>query len=316
MHPYKILISDGLSEAGINLLRTAGEVVVNPKISPAELLAALPEYHALVVRSRTKVTAQVIAAGAQLKVIGRAGVGVDNIDVAAAVAKGITVVNSPLAASVAVAEHTFGMMLALARSIPSADSTLKQGRWEKSALVGSELSGKTLGLLGIGRIGAEVSHRAHAFGMPVLAHDPYLTPEQIRERSAEPVSFDDILSRSDYLSLHLPLTAETRGLIGPAQFERMKTGARLLCLARGGVVDEDALRAALDSGKLAGAALDVFAVEPVEPGGIATHPKVIATPHIGAQTREAQTRAGLAIAEEVLAVLQDRPPRWKVLTND
>jgi D-3-phosphoglycerate dehydrogenase len=262
------------------------------------------------------VTAQVVAAGAQLKVIGRAGVGVDNIDVAAAVAKGITVVNSPLAASVAVAEHTFGMMLALARSIPGADSALKQGRWEKSALVGSELSGKTLGLLGIGRIGAEVSHRARAFGMPVLAYDPYLTPEQIRERSAEPVSFDDILSRSDYLSLHLPLTAETRGLIGPSQFERMKTGARLLCLARGGVVDEDALRAALDSGKLAGAALDVFAVEPVEPGGIATHPKVIATPHIGAQTREAQTRAGLAIAEEVLAVLQDRPPRWKVLTND
>ena len=313
---HKILVSDGLSEGGIALLRTAGEVTVNPKIAADELLAALPEYHALVVRSRTKVTAKVVEAGMNLKVIGRAGVGVDNIDVAAAVARGITVVNSPLAASVAVAEHTLGLMLALARQIPAADASMKQGKWDKSAFMGSELSGKTLGLLGIGRIGAEVAKRAAVFGMKVLAYDPYLTAEQILSRGAEPVSFDEVLGRSDYVSLHLPLNPETNRLIGTLQFEAMKKGARLICAARGGVVDEDALRAALDSGALAGAALDVFAAEPPAPGSIAMHPKVIATPHIGAQTTEAQSSAGLMIAEEVLAVLQGQEPRWRVMSNE
>ena len=313
---HRILVSDGLSEAGLNLLRAAGEVVANPKIGADELLAALPEYHALVVRSRTKVTARLIEAGRNLKVIGRAGVGVDNIDVAAALARGITVVNSPLAASAAVAEHTLGLMLALARSIPTADASMKQGRWEKSAFMGGELSGKTLGLIGIGRIGALVAERAIAFGMSILAYDPYLSAEQIRERRAEPATFDAVLARSDYLSLHLPLTAETRGLIGSAQFAQMKPGARLVCTARGGVIDEDALRAALDSGALAGAALDVFAEEPPPPGGIAAHARVVATPHVGAQTAEAQARAGVAIAEEVIAVLQGREPRLKVTAND
>ncbi|HLF28738.1 MAG TPA: hydroxyacid dehydrogenase [Anaerolineae bacterium] len=316
MTTHKILVSDGLSEAGLTLLRAVGEVTSSPKITPAELLAALPEYHALIVRSRTKVTAPVVQAGKQLKVIGRAGVGVDNIDVAAAVAAGITVVNSPLAASVAVAEHTLGLMLALARAIPAADAVLKQGRWEKSAFMGSELSGKTLGLIGIGRIGVEVAQRAIAFDMSVLAFDPYLTAAQIRERYAEPVTLDEVLARSDYVSLHLPLTNETQGLIGPGQFDRMKKGARLICAARGGVVDEDALRAALDSGQLAGAALDVFAAEPPPPDSIAMHPKMIATPHIGAQTAEAQARAGIAIAEEVIAVLQGREPRWRVTANE
>jgi D-3-phosphoglycerate dehydrogenase len=316
MTAHKILVSDGLSEDGLALLRTAGDVTANPKITADELLAALPDYHALVVRSRTKVTAKVIEAGNNLVVIGRAGVGVDNIDVAAAVAKGITVVNSPLAASVAVAEHTLGLMLALARAIPTADASLKQGQWAKSGFMGSELSGKTLGLIGIGRIGAEVASRAAAFGMRVLAFDPYLTDAQIRERHAEPASFDDVLAQSDVVSLHLPFSAQTKGMIGASQFERMKSGAKLVCAARGGVVDEDALRAALDSGKLSGAALDVFAAEPPPPGSIATHPKVIATPHIGAQTAEAQSRAGLAIAEEVIAVLRGREPRFKVTANE
>lgn len=323
---YKILVSDGLSEKGLALLRTAGEVTLNPKITADELLAALPEYHALVVRSRTKVTAQVVAAGQNLKVIGRAGVGVDNIDVAAAVARGITVVNSPMAASVSVAEHTFALMLALARHIPAADASLKQGQWDKSAFMGVELSGKLLGLLGLGRIGALVANRAVAFGMSVLAFDPYLTPDQIRQRNAEPAPFGEVLSRSDYISLHLPLTAETRKLLGPEQFRRMKPGARLVCAARGGVIDEAALRAALDSGQLAGAALDVFAAEPPladprsvaegTPGSIAAHPGVVATPHIGAQTAEAQARAGLAIAEEVTTVLQGKEPRWRVTSNE
>jgi len=316
MTTHRILVSDGLADDGLALLRSAGEVTLDPKISAAELLAVIPEYHALVVRSRTKVTAQVVQAGKHLEVIGRAGVGVDNIDVAAALAQGITVVNSPLAASVAVAEHTLGLMLALARMIPAADASLKQGHWEKSAFMGSELSGKTLGLIGIGRIGALVAERAIAFGMSVLAYDPYLTPAQIRERRAEPATFDEVLARSDTISLHLPLTRETQKLIGSAQIAQMKKGARLIGAARGGVIDEDALRAALDAGALAGAALDVFAFEPPPPDGIAAHPKVIATPHIGAQTLEAQARAGLSIAEEVIAVLHGKEPRWTVMADE
>jgi len=313
---FKILVSDGLSEAGLKLLGAAGEVTANPKITADDLIAALPEYDALVVRSRTKVNAKVIAAGTKLKVIGRAGVGVDNIDVAAAVAKGITVVNSPLAASVAVAELTMGLMFALARNIAAADASLKQNKWEKSAFMGTELDGKTLGLLGLGRIGTETAKRAVALGMKVIAYDPALQPDQIKARSAEPASFDEVLEKSDYVSLHLPLTAANKGLLGEAQFAKMKKGARLVCAARGGVVDEAALRAALDSGQLSGAALDVFAAEPPEAGSIATHPKVVATPHIGAQSHEAQTRAGIAIAEEVVAALQGKPLRWQVFKND
>jgi D-3-phosphoglycerate dehydrogenase len=313
---HKILVSDGLAEDGLALLRAVGEVTVNSKITAAELLAALPDYHALVVRSRTKVTKPVVEAGKNLKVVGRAGVGVDNIDVAAAVAHGLVVVNSPMAASISVAEHTLGLMLALARLIPAADASLKQGQWEKSAFMGGELNGKTLGLLGLGRIGALVANRARAFGMAVFAYDPYLSETQIRERNAHPATFDEVIAQGDYLSLHLPLTQETRGLIGASQFTKMKKGARLICAARGGVIDEDALRAALDSGQLAGAALDVFAAEPPPPGSIAAHPKVVATPHVGAQTREAQARAGIAIAEEVVTVLEGKEPRWRVTSNE
>lgn len=312
----KILIADGLSEDGIALLKTGGEVIVNSKITVEELVAALPEYQALVVRSRTKVNSKVIAAGTNLKVIGRAGVGVDNIDVAAAVARGVTVVNSPLAASVSVAEHTFALMLSLARLVAAADSSMKQNKWEKSTFMGVELNGKTLGLIGIGRIGAETAKRGAAFGMKVIAYDPYLKPDQIQGRGAEAASLDDVLAKSDYVSMHLPLTSETKGMLGAAQFAKMRKGARLICAARGGVIDEDALRSALDAGTLSGAALDVFAAEPPPPDSIAMHPKVIATPHIGAQTHEAQSRAGLMIAEEVLAALQGKELRWKVMSNE
>lgn len=313
---FKILIADGLAEAGIEVLRAAGQVDVNPKITAAELLAAIPAYHALVVRSRTRVTADVLAAGVQLKVVGRAGVGVDNIDVAAALARGITVVNSPQAATTAVAELTFALMLDLARATPQADASMKQGRWEKSAFMGSELAGKTLGVMGLGRIGTDIVRRGRAFDMRVLGYDPHKTADRIRERGAEPASLDEILAQSDYLSVNLPLVSETANLLDAARLARLKPGARLLCLARGGMVDEAALRAALDSGRLAGAALDVFAAEPPPPDSIATHPKVIATPHIGAQTQEAQARAGLAIAAEVSAVLEGREPRWRVAARD
>lgn len=316
MTEYKILVTDGLADAGLALLQSAGEVDNNPKISAAELLEVIPDYHALVVRSRTKVTEQVIRAGRQLKVIGRAGVGVDNIDVRAALANGIVVVNSPLAATNAVAEHSLALMLALARQVTAADASMKLQKWEKSAFKGSELLGKTLALLGLGRIGSQVARLAAVFGMVVLAYDPLLEPEEIRQRGAEPVPFEEALARADYLSMHLPLTPATHKLIGAEQFERMKPGARLVCAARGGVVDEDALRLALDSGRLAGAALDVFSEEPPPAGSIAEHPKVIATPHIGAQTVEAQSKAGLDIAEEVIAVLSGREPRWGVSSTE
>ena len=312
----RILVSDGLAEDGLAVLRLAGEVTVSPKITPDDLLGVLPQYQALVVRSRTKVTRKIIDAGINLKVIGRAGVGVDNIDVAAAMARGIAIVNCPIAATVAVAEHTLGLMIALARQIVAADASMKQGKWDKSALMGVELYSKTLGLIGLGRIGAEVAKRAAAFAMRVVAYDPYLSAEQIRKRNAEPLAFEELLAQADYLSLHLPLTSETRGLMGPAQFNRLKKGARLVCTARGGVIDEDALRYALDSGIVAAAALDVFANEPPLPGSIALHPKVIATPHIGAMTHEAQACAGVLIAEEVSAVLAGREPRFKVMSNE
>jgi D-3-phosphoglycerate dehydrogenase / 2-oxoglutarate reductase len=314
--PPRILIADGLSPAGVTLLEKLGEVTVSPKITPDELKAVLPDYQALVVRSRTKVTRAVIEAGQSLQVIGRAGVGVDNIDVAAAIAAGVVVVNSPMAASVSVAEHTLGLLLALARQIPAADASLKQGKWEKSAFMGTELAGKTLGLLGLGRIGALVANRAAVFGMTVVAYDPYLTETQIAERNAQPATFEGVFQAADYLSLHLPLTADTRGLVSTNQLALLKKGARVVCAARGGVLDEEALRDALDSGQVAGAALDVFESEPPPPGSLAQHPRVIATPHVGAQTAEAQTRAGLAIAEEVSAVLQGKEPRWRVLAND
>ena len=312
----KIIVTDGLAQAGLDLLATVGEVTANPKITPEELVEALPEYDALVVRSRTKVKANIIAAGKNLKVIGRAGVGVDNIDVPAALAAGITVVNSPLAATLAVAEHTIGMMLALARHIAQADASIKAGKWEKSAFMGVELNGKTLGLLGIGRIGAEVARLAAAFGMKVIAFDPVFDRAAIIERGAVPESFEDVIRKADYLSLHLPLTSTTKNMISTEQFAMMKKGARLICLARGGVVDEEALRVALDSEALAGAALDVFTSEPPQPGSIAIHPKVVATPHVGAQTKEAQTRAGISIAEEVLAALQGKELRWRVTANE
>jgi D-3-phosphoglycerate dehydrogenase / 2-oxoglutarate reductase len=316
MGTFKIFVSDGLSDDGLGLLRSAGEVTSNSKITPEELIQVLHDYDALVVRSRTKVKGALLEAGNNLKVIGRAGVGVDNIDVAAAVAKGITVVNSPLAASIAVAEHTFGLMLALARTIPQADASIKQGRWEKSSFVGGELHGKCLGILGLGRIGAQVAQLAAAFGMKVLAYDPHLPADQFQKRGATPATLDEVLVAADYLTLHLPLINSTRGLIGAAQIKSMKSGARIISISRGGILDEIALREALDSGHIAGAGLDVFAEEPPQPDSIAVHPRVIATPHVGAQTHEAQSRAGLAIAEEVITVLNGKEPRWRVKSND
>jgi D-3-phosphoglycerate dehydrogenase / 2-oxoglutarate reductase len=312
MSAWKILLTDGLEENGKEILRKSAEVVENPTISADELLTVVSEYDALIVRGRTKVTAAVLAAGTKLKVVGRAGVGVDNIDLNAAKEHKITVVNSPTATSVAVAELTLGMMLSVVREIPRADAGLKAGKWLKKELEGTELYGKTLGVIGFGRIGSGVGARAKAFGMNVICNDPCLTPDQICDCGGAPATLEDIFTKSDIITLHIPLTNDTRGILNEAAFAKMKQGVYIVCAARGGVIDEAALLAALNSGKVAGAALDVFATEPPGLTELVSHPKVIGTPHIGAQTVEAQSRAAHDISEEVLAALAEKPLRWKV----
>ena len=309
---YKILITDGLDEKGQSVLRDSATVDDKSGISADDLLKAIPEYDALIVRGRTKVTASVIKAGSRLKVIGRAGVGVDNIDLEATKAHNVAVVNAPTSTSLAVAELTFGLMLALAREIPRADSGMKQDKWLKKELEGVELNGKTLGVIGFGRIGVEVGKRAIAFGMNVIAYDPLIPKDEIKKRGAEPVSLQDLYAWSDFVSLHMPLTVDTRDMIGPQAFSQMKDGVRIVCAARGGIIDEFALVEALNSGKVAGAALDVFSVEPPGLTEVVSHPRVIAIPHIGAQTAEAQSRASEDIAVEVLSALRGESLRWKV----
>lgn len=312
MPDYNILITDGLEENGQAILRSSARVDDRTGLSPQELLQVIHDYDALIVRSRTKVSAEVFSAAGRLKVVGRAGVGVDNIDLEAASAHGVTVVNAPTSTSLAVAELTLGLMLSLAREIPRADTGMKQGEWLKKELAGTELYGKTLGILGVGRIGAEVAVRAGCFGMSVLGYDPLIPAGEILRRGAQPVSLDELYARSDFISLHLPLTAESRSMVGEQAFGRMKRGVYIICAARGGVIDESALLVALGAGQVAGAALDVFATEPPGATDLVSHPKVIATPHVGAQTAEAQLRAAEDIAGEVLAALKGEPLRWKV----
>lgn len=312
MPGFKILITDGLEVRGQELLRSAAQVDDRPGISAKDLLRLAPEYQALVVRSRSRVTPEVFIAARALKVVGRAGVGVDNIDLQAAASHGVVVVNAPQASTVAVAEHTLALMLALARHIPRADRSMKSGSWIKKDLEGCELSGKVLGIIGVGNIGAAVSRRAAAFDMTVLGYDPLLPEEALLQRSVKPVSLDEIFARSDFISIHVPLTQQTRGMIDAQALSRVKPGVLIVCTARGGLLDETALLAALVRGQVAGAALDVFKVEPPGASPLVKHPGVIATPHIAAQTAEAQARAAVDIAQEVLAALQGKPLRWRV----
>jgi D-3-phosphoglycerate dehydrogenase / 2-oxoglutarate reductase len=312
MTMYKILVTDGLDETGRSILRESAEVDDKSGISADDLLKAIPEYDALIVRGRTKVTASVMDAASRLKVIGRAGVGVDNIDLEAAKKHNIAVVNAPTSTSLAVAELTFGLLLALARQIPRADAGMKQGKWLKKELEGVELNGKTLGVIGFGRIGVEVSRRAAAFGMNVIAYDPLISEDEIKVRGAEPASLQDLYAWSDFISLHMPLTVDTRDMVGPLAFSQMKDGVRIVCAARGGIIDESALVEALNSGKVAGAALDVFGKEPPGLTEPVSHPRLIATPHVGAQTAEAQSRASEDIAHEVLSALRGESLRWRV----
>ncbi|HEX2979070.1 MAG TPA: hydroxyacid dehydrogenase [Anaerolineaceae bacterium] len=312
MTAWKILLTDGLEESGQSILREVAQVDDRPGISADELLQVIGGYDALIVRGRTKVTPAVFAAAPNLKVVGRAGVGVDNIDLAAAKEHHVTVVNAPIATTLAVAELTMGLMLGLVRDIPRADAGMKNTKWLKKELEGTELYGKTLGVIGFGRIGVAVSQRCAAFGMKVVAYDPLLSPDAIRERGGEPATLDELFAKADVITLHIPLTADTRGILNAAAFAKMKDGVRIVCAARGGVIDEAALLQALETGKVAGAALDVFATEPPGASPLVSHPHVVATPHIGAQTVEAQARAAADISSEVLAALRGETLRWKV----
>lgn len=312
MTDWKILITDGLDESGLSILRQAAEVVDQNGISADELLKDIQQYDAMIVRGRTKVSPAVFAAASRLKAVGRAGVGVDNIDLKAAKEHQVTVVNAPVSTTVAVAELALGLMLSMARELPRADSSMKNGKWLKKEFEGIELNQKTLGVIGVGRIGSKVGQLAAAFSMTVLGHDAFLTNDQIQQWGLKPVRLDELFSRSDFISLHVPLTPETRGMIGAEAFNQMKPGVRLICTARGGVIDEEALLGALDAGIVASAALDVFSTEPPGLTPLVGHPRVVVTPHIGAQTQEAQVRASLDISSEVLAALRGEKLRWRV----
>jgi D-3-phosphoglycerate dehydrogenase len=296
----KVLVRETIADAGLELLRAKFDVDVDLE-SPLEEI--LGDYDALVVRSATKVTAAVIASGTRLKVIGRAGVGVDNVDVDAATRRGIVVANAPESNIVSAAEHTIGLLVALARNIPQAHAALIAGRWERSKWGGVELADKVLGVLGFGRIGRQVARRALGLQMKVLAYDPFVSAERFRELGVESASFDDVLARSDFLTVHLPLTDETRGAIDAATIGKMRDGVRIVNAARGELVDEGALVAALESGKVAGAAIDVFTEEPYS-GPLLKAPNIVVTPHLAASTEEAQDRAGVIVAEQVAAALE------------
>jgi D-3-phosphoglycerate dehydrogenase len=313
MSNWKVIITDGLSDKGIAILSAAAQVDNKPDITADDLLKVAGEYDAMVVRGRTKVTPAVFDAAAKLKVVGRAGVGVDNIDLTAARSHGVTVVNAPKSTSLAVAELALALMFSLARMIPRADSTMKQGQWIKKQLEGIELNGKTLGIVGMGNIGAALAARAAGLGMKVIGYDNLVPADVIKQRGAEPVSLPDLYARSDFISFHLPLTPESKGMINGQVLAQMKRGVRLVDAARGGILDETALLAALETGQVAAAALDVFSAEPPGLTALVAHPNVVATPHIGAQTEEAQDRAAEDIASEVLTALRGEPLRWKIV---
>src|SRR5678816_4234882 len=297
----KILVADDVSESGLQPLRAAGlNVEKRTGLTKPELIEALKDCEGLIVRSETKVTAEILEGAGTLRVIGRAGVGVDNIDVSAATMRGVVVMNAPDGNTITTAEHTIAMLVSLARSIPQANSSLQAGRWERKKFIGVELQGKTLGIVGLGRIGRVVAARARAMGMTIVAYDPFIAQEQARDLEIELTTLDEVYVRADFLTVHTPLTAETRGLIDREVMSKMKPGARIINCARGGLVDEEALAEAIKSGTIAGAAVDVFTKEPPPPD----HPllgleQVIVTPHLGASTTEAQEGVAYTVAEQM-----------------
>lgn len=305
--PFRILVRDGVT------IHSSHQPQIELEVFEGDLKDRAGEFDALIIRSKTKLGRDLLLRlTPRLKVIGRAGVGVDNIDLAAAGEQGITVVNAPASTTIAVAEHTLGLMLSLARQLPYAVHSMRRGRWEKKDLRGTELSGKVLGIIGFGRIGSAVAQRASIFGMQVIACDPYIDGHTLESSNIARVDLWTLLGEADFVSLHVPINPSTIGLIGLDELKRMKPSAYLINTARGDVLDEAALVSALDAGHLRAAALDVFSVEPPGIVPVVEHPKVICTPHLGAQTREAQLRAGEDILAEVIAALQGEPLRWRV----
>jgi len=307
----KVLVSDSLSEKGLQILKEVKSLQVDvfDGLPPDKLKTLIKEYDALIVRSGTKVTRDVVEASQKLRVIGRAGVGLDNVDVEAASERGIIVMNAPEGNTIATAEHTMSLLLALARNIPQANASLRQNKWERKALMGIELYGKTLGIVGLGRVGSDVAKLAQPFGMKIIAYDPFLTADKAGKLEVELVGFDELLKLSDFITFHTPLTKETKHLVGTKEFDKMKKGVRILNCARGGILDEKALEKAIQSGKVAGAAIDVFEEEPPKNHPLLKLNQVIATPHLGASTSEAQVNVAVDIAKQVVDVLLDRGVR-------
>jgi D-3-phosphoglycerate dehydrogenase len=308
----KVLIADPISDEGIDILCSCAEVDIKTGLRSEEIISIIDDYEALVVRSQTKVTAKVIEAGKKLKVIARAGVGVDNIDVEEATRRGILVVNAPNANVISAAEHAIALMLALARHIPQANAVLKSGVWQRGKFMGTEVRGKTLGIIGLGKVGSAVAKRAQALEMKLIAYDPYITADYARSRQVELILLEQLLKESDFITLHLTLTPGTEGLIGAKELAMVKPTVRIINCARGGIIDEEALVKAVKEGRVAGAAIDVFSTEPATECVLFGCDNIIVTPHLGASTIEAQAVAAKDIAEQIVDVFNGRPARYAV----
>ncbi len=309
----RVLVCDPIAEDGVVALKRSGaDVDVRTGLSPEELRAIVGDYEAVVVRSETKITREIISAASKLQVVGRAGVGVDNIDLEAATERGIVVVNAPTGNTISAAEHAIALMLAHARNIPQAHASLRSGKWERARFGGVEVRGKTLGIIGLGQVGSEVARRARGLEMRVIAHDPFVPEDRARAIGAELVSMQSLLSESDFISIHTTLSEGTKKLLGEAELRSMKSTARVINTARGGIVDEAALETALREGWIAGAALDVFETEPIMVHPLFESDKIVVTPHLGASTAEAQERVAVDVAEQIMAVLNGEPARYAV----
>ena len=308
----RVLIADPIAQDGVDILKREADVDVRTGLPAEQLIEIIGAYDALVVRSETRVTADVLKAGRSLQVVGRAGVGVDNIDLAAATDHGIIVVNAPTGNTISAAEHTLGLMLALARHIPAADASLRGGQWKRSQFVGVELRDKVLGIIGLGQVGSEVARRARGFEMRLLAHDPFVSEERARALGVELVELPRLFAASDFISVHTTLNTGTRGLINAEEIAQMKPSVRLINTARGGIIDEAALLEAARTGRIAGAAVDVFVKEPAPDTLLREQPEIVVTPHLGASTAEAQERVAVDVARQIVAVLRGEPAAYAV----
>ena len=308
----KVLIADSISNEGIDILRSYAQVDVKLGLKPEEIISTIGDYDALVVRSQTQVSAKIIQAGKKLQVIARAGVGIDNIDVDEATRRGIVVVNAPTANTVSAAEHTIALMLALARNIPQANAVLKSGVWRRADFMGTEVRDKTLGIIGLGRVSSEVARRARGLDMKVIANDPYISAGYARNLQVELVSLKQLLKESDFITLHVPLTASTKELIGAKELALVKPTVRIINTARGGVIDEEALAKAVKEKRVAGAAIDVFSTEPTTKSTLFEEANIIVTPHLGASTTEAQAVAATDVARQVIEVFKGQPAKYTV----